>query len=108
MENDYVLDENEKIYDKEETIEIIKGYLIQNEALNGQNRKPERAEIVVKMFKFLTKIQIVNNFINKHHKFKETTILKAFELREETDFPEVVEIANRFLKKMGYDENRVE
>ncbi len=108
MENDYVLDENEKIYDKEQTIEVIKGYLNQMELLYGQNKKPERAEIVVKMYKFLLKIQIINNFINKHDKFKETTILKAFELREETDFPEVVEVTNRFLKKMGYDENRVE
>jgi hypothetical protein len=78
------------------------------QTLNDQNRKTEKVEIVVKMFKFLSKTQIINNFIVKNDRFKQTVILKALEFKEEIEFPEVVEICIRFLKKMGYDENRVD
>jgi hypothetical protein len=47
METHYVLEDGEKLYDKDQTVSIIKDYLNQMQTLNGQNRKTEKVEIVV-------------------------------------------------------------
>jgi hypothetical protein len=108
MEPVYVLDENEQVYTKDFIVDKIRKHLREVEELKGSGNKSKKAAIVVEIFRFLSKYQVIRDFINVQKKFKETTISKAYEFLKETEFPEVVDICTRFLEKMGYAQNRVE
>jgi hypothetical protein len=107
MECVYVLDENEQVYTKEFIIDKIKNHLREVEELKGPENKPKKVEIIVEIFNFLSKYQVIKDFINEHKKFKETTIAKAYEFLDHKEFPEVVDVCTRFLEKMGHSQNRV-
>ncbi len=108
MDSVYVLDENEQVYTKDFIINKIKNLLFDIENLKGRENKPKKAEYAVEIFNFLSKYQVITNFINHQKKFKETTINKAYELMNEKDFPEVVDACSRYLIKLGYSIDRVE
>jgi hypothetical protein len=72
MEPVYVLDENEQVYTKDFIVDKIRKHLREVEELKGSGNKSKKAAIVVEIFRFLSKYQVIRDFINVQKKFKET------------------------------------